>query len=231
MASLAIIPARGGSKRIPRKNIKDFFGKPIIAYSIEAALKSGLFDVVMVSTDDAEIAEIAIKYGAQVPFFRSAKNASDYATTFDVLEEVLEKYKENGTKFEYACCIYPAAPFVKGELLKKAYDRLQEGGFDIVFPVLEYSFPIGRSVSVNSDGKAWFNWPENALKRSQDMEKAYHDAGQFYYFKVDALLKAGRLVPENTGVIFISDLEAHDIDNLTDWEIAEFKFRVREKFV
>lgn len=228
MANLAIIPARGGSKRIPHKNIKNFYGKPIISYSIQAALDSGKFERVMVSTDDEEIADIAKKYGAEVPFLRSAENATDFATTFAVLEEVLNRYNEAGQKFEYGCCIYPAAPFVTGDALDKAYNVLVDKLFDVVFPAVEYSFPIGRSISVNEDGKAWFNWPENALTRSQDMPKAYHDAGQFYWFNVAALLKSARLVPQNSGVIIINDMDAHDIDSITDWQVAEFKYKFKQ---
>ena len=149
MKNLCIIPARGGSKRIPKKNIKDFLGKPIIAFSIEAAIKSGLFDEVMVSTDDIEIAYIAKKYGAKVPFMRSEKNSDDFATTFDVIEEVINSYKELAVEFDNFCCLYSCAPFVTSEVLLKAYNHLNDKRFDSVFPIIAYSFPIQRSLRVD----------------------------------------------------------------------------------
>ena len=225
MSNLAIIPARGGSKRIPRKNIKDFLGKPIIAYSIEAALKSGLFDDVMVSTDDKEIAEIAIKYGAKVPFLRSEKNADDYATTVDVLIEVIEKYKVQGRNFENIACLYPSAPFTTSIKLQEAYKILISKKLDSVFPVIPFSFPIQRSLKLK-DGKVEYFYPEFENSRSQDLEMAYHDAGQFYFINTSNLLINKSILSKNTGVIVISELEAQDIDNETDWKIAEIKYEL-----
>ena len=178
MKTLAMITARGGSKRIPRKNIKEFNGKPIIAYSIEAALASGVFDEVMVSTDDEEIAEIAKKYGAKVPFFRSEKTANDFATTVDVIEEVLNTYKDRGEEFDIFCCIYPTAPFITAKRLKDAVEQLSASDADSLIPVVRFSYPPQRAMEIH-DGKLVFRQPENLSKRSQDLEPHFHDAGQF----------------------------------------------------
>jgi len=226
MKRLAIIPARGGSKRILRKNIKPFLGTPIISYSIEAALQSNLFETVMVSTDDEEIAAIAKQYGAEVPFKRSAENSDDYATTVDVLVEVMEAYKQLEETFDYGCCIYPTAPFVNTSSLQLGYDTLTTNHFDTVFPVIPFSFPIQRAVKVNRAGKMDLFQPEYLLTRSQDLEPAFHDAGQFYWFKIDSLIKSRKLWTENTGVIKITEMEAQDIDSLVDWKLAEMKYKI-----
>lgn len=225
MKNICIIPARGGSKRIPRKNIKDFLGKPIIAYSIEAALKSNLFDEVMVSTDDVEIAEIAKKYGAKVPFVRSQKNSDDFATTYDVLEEVILKYKEAGSEFVNGCCIYSCAPFVSPQKLNAGYKELTEQKKDTVFPVIPFGFPIQRALKINNHKLKMFN--ESYLTtRSQDLEKSYHDAGQFYWFNINEVLKKKSLLTDNTGGIIITEIEGQDIDNEVDWQIAELKYKL-----
>lgn len=228
MSNVAIITARGGSKRIPRKNIRPFLGKPIIAYVIEAALQSGLFSEVMVSTDDAEIAEIARQYGASVPFLRTTETADDYATTAAVLSEVLSQYEQQGKQFDYACCLYPTAPFVTPKLLMRAFSTLTEKQFDTVYPVQPFSFPIQRAVFLRDSTVQWFQ-PEHALTRSQDLEPAYHDAGQFYFFNVNTFQQSHRLITANSGGIVISEMAAHDIDNETDWQVAEFKFQLRVK--
>ena len=228
MNSIAIIPARGGSKRIPRKNIRPFLGKPIIAYVINAALQSGLFDDVMVSTDDAEIADIARHYGASIPFLRQAETADDFSTTADVLREVLAQYEQRGQVFNYACCLYPTAPFVTPSLLQKAFTTLTEKQFDTVYPVQPFSFPIQRAVMLQDSKVQWFQ-PEHALTRSQDLEPAYHDAGQFYFFRVNIFQQTYRLITDNSGGIVISELEAHDIDNENDWQLAEMKFRIEKR--
>lgn len=225
MANLCIIPARGGSKRIPRKNIKDFLGKPIIAYSILAALDSGLFDEVMISTDDEEIAEIALNQGVKVPFLRSTETSNDYATTYQVLEEVLLEYEKIGSSFDYVCCIYPCAPFVNGEKLKLAFDTMIKGEFDSLFPTVGFGFPIQRALKLDNQ-KISFFYPEYALSRSQDLEKSYHDAGQFYWTKVSSLLEQKSLITNNTGSIVFSELEVQDIDNETDWKLAELKYKM-----
>jgi pseudaminic acid cytidylyltransferase len=227
MRAIAIIPARGGSKRIPRKNIKPFLGEPIISYSIKAALDSKLFDEVMVSTDDEEIAEIALKYGAKVPFMRSAKNANDFAGTVDVLLEVLSAYKEKGHDFELACCIYPTAPFVNSQLIGKAYEKLLNGNYDCIFPVLPFSFPIQRALKLDAESKISMFYPEYLTSRSQDLEKSYHDSGQFYIFRPETLFLKNKLYTDNTSVLILNELEAHDIDNEEDWKVAEFKYRLR----
>lgn len=221
--ALAIITARGGSKRIPRKNIKEFCGKPIIAYSIEAALEAGIFDEVMVSTDDEEIAEIARKYGAEIPFMRSAETSNDFATTADVLEEVLTEYGKCGKEFEYVCCIYPTAPFVTSEKLNNAFELLKGEEVDTVIPVTEFSFPPMRGMYITEE-KVHYVFPEYANTRSQDIQTMYHDCGQFCFFRAKRFLEEGKLVTKNTKAMIISGLEVQDIDNETDWKIAEMKY-------
>ncbi len=223
--NVAIITARGGSKRIPRKNIKEFLGCPIIEYSIKAALSSGIFEEVMVSTDDEEIAEIARSAGAKVPFMRSADAANDYATTTDVIGEVLKQYKEGGREFDYACCIYPTAPFVTKELLLKAQKLVEEDGADSCFPVIQFSFPPQRGMIIE-DGKAKYKYPEYQFTRSQDLEGMYHDSGQFYYFDVKKFEKTGKMLGDVIKPIVISEMEAQDIDNEDDWKIAELKYKM-----
>ena len=227
MKRLAIIPARGGSKRIPKKNIKEFLGKPIIAYSIEAALKSGVFDEVMVSTDSEEIQAVALKFGAKVPFLRSAKASDDFATTFDVIEEVLIQYEMSGQSFDYACCIYATAPFVSSKRLSKAYSDLIKNDFDSVFPAIAFGFPIQRSLRiVNDANKMELVYPEHELSRSQDFETIYHDAGQFYWMTVKPILSKKKLWTDNTGIQLISELEGQDIDTEIDWKLAELKHQL-----
>lgn len=226
MSNLAIIPARGGSKRIPRKNIKDFLGKPIIAYSIEVALKCGLFDEVMVSTDDEEIAEVSKKYGALVPFMRSRKNADDFATTVDVILEVLQKYQEYDRCFEYGCCIYPTAPLMRSTFLKKGYEKLIDEEFSTIFPVVEFSYPIQRSLKLTGEDKIEMFWPEHLDNRSQDLEKAFHDAGQFYWFNVTELQNQRKLFGNNSAAIVLSSSSVQDIDTEEDWFMAELKAKL-----
>lgn len=188
MKSIAIITARGGSKRIPRKNIRPFLGKPILEYSIAAALQTGLFEEVMVSTDDAEIAQIAQQAGAKVPFFRSEETANDFATTADVIAEVLTTYAQTGKEFQAACCIYPTAPFVTANILSTAMQLLEQEQADCVIPVVRFSFPPQRGVIINNN-KITPKWPENMAKRSQDLEPLYHDCGQFYCLNVERFLQ------------------------------------------
>ena len=224
MKNIAIIPARGGSKRIPGKNIRQFCGKPIIAYSIEAALTSGVFEEVMVSTDDDTIASIAKQFGANVPFMRSASNANDYATTMDVLKEVLLEYKAVNKQFHSGCCIYATSPFVSSKVLADAYKQFTENNYTSLFPVVQYSYPIWRSLKVeNNKPEMW--WPENMHKRSQDLPSAYHDAGQFYWFDINKIENAASLFTNDSGVIIIDELHVQDIDNLQDLELAEIKYK------
>lgn len=225
MSNVAIITARGGSKRIPRKNIRSFLGKPIIAYSIEVALQSALFDEVMVSTDDQEIAEVAHRYGASVPFLRSAATADDHASTTDVLLEVLDNYESINRTFQSLCCLYPTAPFVTSEVLSAAYQVLSDKPVDIVYPIQPFSFPIQRAFKFNNDLIAWAQ-PEAFLLRSQDLEAMYHDAGQFYWFDVAPLRQHRQLASLSAGGIIIDEMQAHDIDTEDDWKMAEFKYRL-----
>lgn len=227
--AIAVITARGGSKRIPRKNIRKFCGKPIIAYSIEAAIESHLFERVMVSTDDREIKDIAEQYGAEVPFMRSKKTSGDNAMTYEVLLEVLDEYKKRNIEFEYLCCIYPTAPFISVEHLKQAMVLLQTEKLDSVLPMVQFSFPPQRGFVMKDDGMAGFRWPENALVRSQDLEPMYHDAGQFYCMNVEQFKKSQQLVMSHTKPIILDDLEVQDIDNESDWKMAEFKYRYLHK--
>lgn len=228
MVNLAIIPARGGSKRIPRKNIKPFLGKPIITYSITAAIESNLFDEVIVSTDDEEIASIAIEYGAKVPFLRSKENSSDYATTFDVIEEVINWYKLKDVEIVNTCCLYATAPFISSSLLKESFNLLENSKFDCVFPAVRFGFPIQRAVKLDStSNKMEMFQPEHLNSRSQDLEPAFHDVGQFYFFNVETIIKERKLWTNNTGIVEISELEAQDIDNEIDWKLAEIKYKMR----
>ena len=197
MTAIAIITARGGSKRIPRKNIKDFLGKPIICYSIEAALSSGIFDEVMVSTDDEEIADIARAAGAKVPFMRSEKTSNDYAATDDVLMEVLEEYKKRNQTFDYMACLYPTAPFITADRLVQAMDCLKKSDASGLMPVVPFSFPPQRAF-VSENGCIRFANQQYAKARSQDLEPMYHDCGQFCCFKTELFLTKHTLVTENT---------------------------------
>lgn len=226
MKSICIIPARGGSKRIPRKNVKDFLGKPIIAYSIEAALNSGIFDEVMVSSDDEEIADIALKYGAKVPFLRSKETSNDFATTSDVINEVLNTYKQNGQVFDVICCIYATAPFVTPEKIQQAANILEDGKFDSAFTCTTFSYPVLRGLVIDNKGRIAMKWPEYKKSRSQDLPKFYHDAGQFYFATTEAFLKANGFWGENTAPIVVSELEVQDLDTMTDWVLAEMKFKL-----
>ncbi len=225
MKTIAIIPARGGSKRIPRKNIKEFLYKPIIAYSIESALSSGVFDIVMVSTDDVEIADIAQKCGAAVPFYRSVEMSSDMAMTVPVLIEVLDEYEKLGKCFEYLCCLYPCAPFTTPNRLNEGMELLISSGADSVVPIVKFSYPPQRSL-VQRNGEVKMLWPENYNTRSQDLEPIYHDAGQFYCLKIESLKKEMKLFCRRTLPIVLSDSEAQDIDTGDDWKEAEIKYRI-----
>jgi pseudaminic acid cytidylyltransferase len=226
MNNICIIIARGGSKRIPRKNIRSFNGKPIIEYSIQVALDSKLFDKVIVSTDDIEIAEVSRKAGAEVPFMRSVKNSDDFAGTSDVLVEVLEELKQIEIVSNYACCIYPTAPLISKQSLSEGLELLKVKKFNTVFPIVEFSYPILRSLNLDSSGKVAMNWPENRKERSQDLPNAYHDAGQFYWLSVNEFVNNPILFSENSGSIILNPMEVQDIDNENDWKLAEIKYKV-----
>lgn len=228
MKAIAIITARGGSKRIPGKNIREFCGKPILAYSITAALQSELFDEVMVSTDDEEICRIAQQYGAKVPFLRSEQTANDFATTNDVLLEVLSEYEKRGEKFEIAACLYPTAPFITARKLQEAMRMLQDSDADTLIPVVRFSYPPQRALILKNE-RLVFEFPQYIDSRSQDLEPHYHDAGQFYFFRTEAFWKNRRLMVGNILPFEISEMEVQDIDSLTDWEIAEVKYKQLQK--
>ncbi len=218
--NLAIIPARGGSKRIPKKNIKLFLGKPVIAYSIELARRSGIFNEIMVSTDDQEIAERAKKYGAAVPFFRSQKTSDDHAVLNDVLTEVVSSYKSIGKVYDFICMILPTAPLIQHAVLIKTFEILKLENFDSVRPVIQFSYPIQKAFRIRQHKLEMlspdaFNW------RTQDFEPSYHDAGQFYWLNKNKLLS-----DPNKGGFIISETEVQDIDSEEDWEMAEIKYKL-----
>lgn len=226
MKNIAVIPARGGSKRIPRKNIKPFMGLPILVFSIKTALQTGLFDEVVVSTDDEEIAEIARQYGAKVPFMRSEKTSNDFAPLADVVLEVLSYYEHQGNRIENICCILATAPLLDSNDLIDAYNQLDSQGFDSVYPIVRYSYPIQRSVIIDKDGFVKMRWPEYAKTRSQDLEDTYHDSGTFYWVKSEKLKINGRMVASNTGGIVVDEMKVQDIDTLEDWHMAEIKYKL-----
>ncbi|MCI9175131.1 MAG: pseudaminic acid cytidylyltransferase [Lachnospiraceae bacterium] len=222
---LGIIPARGGSKRIPGKNIRNFCGKPILAYSIEAALGTGLFEEVMVSTDSEEIAGTARRYKAAVPFLRSEDASGDYATTAEVLLEVLADYRKQGRTFDYMACIYPTAPFVTAKKLTEAFRILEQTKAAAVLPVAAFSYPPQRGYIVK-DGRLEMKWKENYRMRSQDLEPLYHDCGQFYLYEVDRFLEQKGQITEGIVPIFVDELEMQDIDRESDWKLAELKYEI-----
>lgn len=229
MKIVAIIPARGGSKRIPRKNIREFCGKPMVAYSVEAALASGVFDEVMVSTDDREIAEIAVRYGASVPFMRSAETSGDFVNMPDVVIEVLEEYEKRGCHYDYGCMIFPTAPFVSAENLKKAGEKFREAIPDSLVSVVKFSYPVQRAL-VMREGQLVFEYPQYLDSRSQDLEPHYHDAAQFIFFRTESLKTNRRLLVGNMLPFEIDEMQVQDIDTEEDWKIAEMKYRmVKEK--
>ena len=228
MNTIAIITARGGSKRIPRKNIKEFMGKPMITYAIGAALKSNVFDEVMVSTDDFEIAEIAKKNGAKVPFMRSEKTANDMAMTYDVLEEVIDEYQKIGRNFDNLACIYPCVPFLKSETLQNAYQIFINSNCDTLVPVVKFSFPIQRAFRIDENNFIQYREPENMLKRSQDLEPMFHDVGMFYFCKIEEMKRNKKLIGNKAAYIEMDEMQIQDIDNVSDWKMAEMKYRIMQ---
>ena len=221
--ALAIIPARGGSKRIPKKNIKEFAGLPIIAWSIKAAQASKQFSRIMVSTDCPQIAAVARSYGAEVPFLRSEANSSDVSPVADALLEVLEDYARRGQDFAVACCLHATAPFILPQDLMQGRQALEAGGYDTMMPVAAFDYPIWRSLKRDNAGRLALNFPENLNKRSQDLPTAYHDAGQWYWFRTDALKRDRAFLGPNTGSIILSSVQVQDIDTEADWALAELK--------
>jgi N-acylneuraminate cytidylyltransferase len=224
----AIITARGGSKRIPRKNIKEFFGKPMLGYAIGACIEAGIFSEIMVSTDCPEIAEVARKYGAQVPFMRSQKTADDFATTYDVLEEVIANYKKVEREFDYVCCVYPCVPFLVGQTLQKAYRQLTNSGNDALQPVCRYPVPVEWAMKIEN-GLLVPNDREAQLIRSQDLIPKYFDVGMFYMIKTSIMLQEKSLTPAKTIAYIMNEQEVQDIDTIDDWAMAELKYKLSKE--
>lgn len=220
---LAIITARGGSKRVPRKNIREFLGKPVMAYSIEAAIGSGLFSEVMVSTDDSEIADIARSLGASVPFMRSERTSDDFATTSEVLTEVVGKYEKVGRSFDAFCCIYPAAPFVTRGILQEAKELLDTEGADSVLPVVKFGFPPQRAFEKSGRFIRYIDVGSSQM-RSQDLKPMYHDCGQFYYCRYESFRRYRNTVMPKTVGLERPEVLCQDIDTLEDWSLAELKY-------
>lgn len=229
LGNICVIPARGGSKRIPRKNVKDFCGRPIISYSIHAALNSRLFEEVMVSTDDENIASIAKEFGATVPFLRTKNNANDFATTAQVIEEVISDYQKLGREFERICCIYPTAPLLNINRLLEGYDKLNNIGIETVFPVTKFDYPIWRGLYKDANDKVEMVWNEHLNSRSQDLETVFHDVGQWYWLKTSNFLKNKKLFTDKSIGIELSALEVQDIDNASDWGLAELKYELLQR--
>jgi N-acylneuraminate cytidylyltransferase len=226
---LAVIPARGGSKRIPRKNIKEFCGKPMIAWSIEAAIRSGCFDQVVVSTDDAEIADVARQYGASVPFMRPAELSDDYTGTLPVIRHAIEWFNGQGQTVEQVCCLYATAPFVRVEDIQRGLQILEETGSDYAFSVTSYAFPIQRAIRITERGRiAMFN-PEHFNTRSQDLEEAYHDAGQFYWGRASAWLQGKMIFSPDSAPVLLPRHRVQDIDTPDDWLRAEWMCKAMQQ--
>lgn len=223
---IALIPARGGSKRIPGKNIKSFCGKPIIAYSIEAARNAGIFDRIIVSTDSEEIAGVADEYGAEIPFMRPAEIADDFATTAAVVRHGLAWLQKHGNPVQYACCLYATAPFVSGENIRKGYELICTGKVSSVFPVTGYPFSIYRSLRIAEDGHLEIIWPEYELSRSNDLPEAYHDAGQFYWLDGSVFMDTGKIYGRDALPLILPRCLVQDIDTPEDWELAELMYEI-----
>ena len=221
---LCIIPARGGSKRIPKKNIKNFLGKPIIYYSIIKALESKCFDEVMVSTDDSEIKKISEKFGASVPFLRNEQKSGDNIGIKDVIIDVINKYLKINKHFDYVCCIFPTAPLIEIKNIILGLEKIKT--YDYVFPVVPYSYPIQRSLILNNNS-VLFKYPSNINEMSQNLKTHYHDAGQFYWINVSHIISTNEMYSNNNFAIILNELEAQDIDTETDWSLAEMKYKLK----
>ena len=224
--NIAIIPARGGSKRIPRKNIKEFHGKPLIAYSIEAAQASQCFDRIIVSTDDAEIAEVALKYGAEVPFIRPSAISDDFSTTSDVMKHAIKFITDQGQDIDLVCCIYATAPFLLPEYLKQAAEELDNESIEFAFSATTFAFPIQRAIRLTEEGRVSMFYDEHANTRSQDLIESYHDAGQFYWGRASAFSQGKAIFSEHSKAIILPRKRVQDIDTPEDWELAEALFSV-----
>jgi pseudaminic acid cytidylyltransferase len=228
MSTIAIIPARGGSKRIPRKNIRDFSGKPMIAWSIHAARQSGLFDAVIVSTDDEEIAAVAESFGAEASFRRPSDLSDDHTPTMPVVAHAIRWWQANRGSLQYCCCVYATAPFLKPEFLRKGLEILQTNpDADFAFSVTSYAFPIFRALQISDSGRVQMFWPENEMKRSQDLPEAWHDAGQFYWGRRDAFLAEESFFSANSYPVTLPRHLVQDIDTPEDWQRAEKMFAAR----
>lgn len=228
MSRVAIIPARGGSKRIPHKNIKEFCGKPMIAWSIEAAKASGCFDKIIVSTDDSEIAEVAQQWGAEVPFLRPANLSDDYTGTLPVIHHAAGWLQRNNFPVDYACCLYATAPFVSAEDLRRGLQLIEEANSSYAFSVTSYAFPIQRAIRITENGRvAMFN-PEHFQTRSQDLEEAWHDAGQFYWGTAQAWLEEQPIFGEHAVPVKLPRHRVQDIDTPEDWARAEWLFKAMQ---
>jgi len=223
MKALAIIPARGGSKRIPRKNIRSFCGFPIIKYSIDAALNANCFEEIMVSTDDREIANIAKECGASVPFYRSELASSDRSSTVDVIKEVLHMYDKHGVIFDYVCCIYPTAVFIKPKFLIESLKMMMDKKADSLVSIVKYNHPIQRALRFEK-GKITMLNPNNVKARTQDLEPTYHDAGQFYWLRPQSVLECKEVFNDNSYGFELPEIMVQDIDNEADWMLAEIKY-------
>ncbi len=222
---LCVIPARGGSKRIPGKNIREFCGKPVIAYSIEVALESACFDKVIVSTDDQEIAAVAKSYGAEVPFMRPQELSDDYTNTNDVIKHAIQVYISQEKSVSVVCCIYATAPFISAEYLSKGYKKLIELNKSYAFSVTSFPFPVQRAIKINKNNEVEAIWPENIQKRSQDLEDAYHDAGQFYWGKVEAFMNDEVIFSNISTPVVLPRHLVQDMDTLEDWYRAELMYQ------
>jgi pseudaminic acid cytidylyltransferase len=227
--NLCVIPARGGSKRIHKKNIKNFCGKPIIAWSINQAIASKSFDKIIVSTDDVEIAELAKSYGAEVPFMRSKKLSGDYTGTVPVISHAIKWQTENYQKPFYVCCVYATAPFIRSKDLKNGLKILKNFGYDYTFSATNYNYPIQRSFRIKKNKKIEMFYPKHYNSRSQDLEEAFHDAGQFYWGLADSWLKNKPIISKNAIPVVIPRDRVHDIDTFEDWQIAEKMFQIINK--
>jgi N-acylneuraminate cytidylyltransferase len=224
---VAVIPARGGSKRIPRKNIKPFCGKPMLAWSVEAAKAAGIFDAIIVSTDDDEIAAVAERNGAEAPFRRPAELANDKTPTLPVYAHAIRWFEEHRGAVNYMCGIFPTAPFLQPHYLKEGLDLLRNHeDAEFAFSVTSYAFPIFRALKRNADGTVGVLWPEHELTRSQDLPEAWHDAGQFYWGRKEAFLRTTRLFSARSYPVVLPRHLVQDIDSPEDWERAELMFRV-----
>jgi pseudaminic acid cytidylyltransferase len=227
--NICVIPARGGSKRIQKKNIQNFNGKPIISYSIRAALESKCFDQVIVSTDDSEITEVAKKYGAEVPFIRPSKLSNDYADTVSVIKHAIEWIEKNGKSIEKVCCLYATAPFIKAQVITKALQQLQDSNADYCFSVTNFASPVQRSIRINKKTRVEMVYPEQFGSRSQDLEKIYHDAGQFYWGKSQAFKSGTSLFSEVATPYILPRYLVQDIDTKDDWVRAEVMYRALQE--